>query len=140
MRFHSKHMDPEHSPLMHNCVPLLQRVLFGIGCGAGHSGDRPLHVEDKLQSDSPLQTVFFHSGTNLQVSLLQQGPWLGLKHKHHINLFRKLKNIYQVKDNYQFEHVYIYKLSNAVVSNNKACIIILQSKRLNVNTLTCTVY
>lgn len=43
--FHSKQIDPEHSPLMHSCVSLLHLVLSSRGFGSGHSGVVPLHVE-----------------------------------------------------------------------------------------------
>jgi len=79
VRFHSRQIEPVHSPLIHNCVPSLQRVLFFLAAGCGQSGERPLQVELQLQSDSALHWTLDDSNTKLQVSLEQQGPWLGLK-------------------------------------------------------------
>lgn len=69
-------------------VPLLQRVLLSLGDGAGHSDDKPLQTELKLQSDSLLHWTSSASGKNVQCSLEQHGPWLGLhKQKKFINWF-----------------------------------------------------
>lgn len=45
----------------------MQRVLFAIGLGAGHSGDKPLQVELQEQSDSDLHFVRKDAGTNLNI-------------------------------------------------------------------------
>ena len=86
VRFHSKQMEPVHSPLIHNCVPSLQRVLFSLAAGIGQSAVRPLHVELQLQSDSALHCTLWDAITKLHVSLEQHGPWLGLKKKNSIIL------------------------------------------------------
>lgn len=83
VRFHSRQIEPVHSPLIHNCVPSLQRVLFFLAAGCGQSGVRPLQVELQLQSDSALHWTLDDSNTKLHVSLEQQGPWLGLKLNTH---------------------------------------------------------
>lgn len=56
----------------------IYRVLLGLAGGSGHAAELPLHFDDIEQSDSVLQTSNLYDGTNSQVSLLQQGPSLGL--------------------------------------------------------------
>lgn len=55
--FQSKQIDPEHSPLIHNAVPLLHFVLSSLGLGSGHSGVVPLHVLDQEHSVSSLHLI-----------------------------------------------------------------------------------
>lgn len=76
--FQLRQIDPEHSPLMHSCVPLLHFVLSSRGFGSGHSLVVPLQIELHEHSDSSRQRARSLEGTNAQLLGSQHGPWLGL--------------------------------------------------------------
>lgn len=82
--------DPHHiSLLVSTCEFSLQKVMLALGFGGGHWAERPSQLLLHAQSDTSLHLTSGLADTNLQVLLLQQGPWLGLQQTNNISILYK---------------------------------------------------